>query len=834
MPRQRRTAKRSASLPMILMGVTSLGMLGLVGLLAAWVAGYFESGPEQAPVDRTGQLAFPALSRDVPAFERLTRDDFLNPQTRRINVVWAPESVAELASRDLRDLIGRVLSRDKKVSAVLTERDLMERGTRPGLAAGIPAGKFAFSIETSGVHGLNQLRYGDRFDLVVALPQPSGDRPRVSNVEPAALFGGVKPPSLRVGQLSRQHGVKHLVTGGLLVQLFRGEKRSTTGPSTLTVRPGNRNNSNNTTAMFAEIAIDGEEIGALTEAISLGTQLTCVMRSGTPEEETGEFSTAGLVPVITTSREVAAFGALSEQNLIDEATGQLHYYYFPSDSISDDWITDPTQLVGRVVTRAMRRGSLLTKADLLPPGARPGITAGLNPGMAAMSIAKEQIQGFDKLSVGDSFSILTRVPTDIVSTTPITDWASLQGGRLPEEDARIAEMVRTGIREVVHKAKYLSESNPGEVVISLPDAEVAKLAQLLRDESEVFAVAHASEEQQATWQPGSSAQANPFQTHQSRKPAIRGEHTSANVQLVSQANDLAFGDGDAGSVTVPILVRDVPAFRPLSIDDFLDPATGRVHVRVFDADVVRQDWQRDVLTLIDRVTLRSLSAGRPVLSTQLAPVGTPPGFAVGLRPNERGVVVNSLQVLGLEAVGEGMVFDVTFARGVEVASLGDSVRQVILSADAVREAAKLPTGRIPVTRAVASGARLLADLGESTVTIEVAGDLTQQQTQTRLNEDGSVVTETSTLAPAQRIAQPVRRYFLAVAETEAAALLGSLDLQSPLQVALLPLEDQNQEIKRSSKPGNRPAPVRAIVCEHIRGNELETEVFLTDRVVEVE
>ncbi|MCP4767436.1 MAG: hypothetical protein GY875_14305, partial [Gammaproteobacteria bacterium] len=214
MAKLRKSGIRGSSVPLLLMGVTAFGFLGLIGLGIAWASGYFDGSPGKKPVDRTGQLAFPALVRAVPAFESLTKDDFIDPRTGQLHVIWLPEATATIATRDMSELIGRVVRRDKLMNSVLSENDLLEKGTRPGLSAGVPVGKVALSMPAAGIPGLEQLRNRDRFDLMIALPQRE-DNDQISNSEPAALFGGVKAPSLRVGQLSRQHGVKQLVTDGM-------------------------------------------------------------------------------------------------------------------------------------------------------------------------------------------------------------------------------------------------------------------------------------------------------------------------------------------------------------------------------------------------------------------------------------------------------------------------------------------------------------------------------------------------------------------------------------------------------------------------------------------
>ena len=315
MARSRRNQYRSSILPALMIGGTAIGLLGLAGLTVAWGAGFFD-GPSQQraqPVDRTGQLAFPALSRPVPAFERIGREHLTNSETGQLNVVWLPEATAEVASRDLSELLGRVLSRDKVAGMVLTEADFLPKGTMPGPSAGIPPGKFAITVPVAGIPGLEQLRNGDRFDLMVALKAADNDGESSGNTEPAAVFGGIKPPSLRVGQLSRQHGVKRLITGGQLIVLINGTEQFTKGSVGL----------KSSADTFAEIAIDEEEIGPLTEAISLKTPMTCIVRSGHPDAEVEEaFSRDGLIAVITTAKTVEPYSQLTDESLIDDATGQ--------------------------------------------------------------------------------------------------------------------------------------------------------------------------------------------------------------------------------------------------------------------------------------------------------------------------------------------------------------------------------------------------------------------------------------------------------------------------------------------------------------------------------
>jgi hypothetical protein len=869
MAKLRRTAVRGSWLPAVLMGLTALGMLSVAGIAVAWAMGAFADTPAAEPIDRTGQLAFPAIVRAMKAYEAITKDDFVNPETKQLNVVWLPEATAQMASRNMAELIGRVLRRDKQAGMVLSEVDFLEKGTRPGLVAGIPAGKLAIAIPATGIPGLEQLRGGDRFDLLVSLPMKDSEE-LISNSEPAALFGGIKPASLRVGQLSRRHGVKHLITDGMLVTLFSGEERSTSGPSGLTVTPGGNGSKTTTTqTVFAELAVDPEEIGPLTEAISLGTRMTCVLRSGLPNGKVEDaMSTEGMVPVITTATAVKAFSALSDENLMDEATGQLHYYYFAPDKISEEWIVDPAELYGRVVGRSLRRGSLITESDLLPKGTRPGISAGLPSGMAAMSIEKSHVQGFEKLVAGDTFTILTRVPEGVGGSLPGTNWATLFGGKLSSEDERLETMVRTGIREVAKNAIYLSDPDDTTVVIGVPEADVSRIAQLVRDKSDIFVIANSSRdglEQNAIQPPpfpGPSASIDPVNRNGlneklatgrnpfgfdapegSRRSATSLGHYSTNpdaavidlrpnndLVLVSHKGPALNQDSDKeqeDQLAFPVLVQEVPAYRTLRIEDFVDPATGQIRRMYFPRDSVQPDWQSDVRKLIDRVTIRDLQPGRVVTSGDLAPEGTPASPAVGVPVGMRGVTVNSSQLAGLETLSPGTRFDIVTAHRVAVSTLGNTVRQSLSSEDAVRESVKQPGGSVAVSRIVAEQAVLVSHVGDVSIVVNNV----QRKTETQLQADGSTVTVETVIDDPTSVV--VQQSVIAVPEAFLVDVLGLLNGGPGLFASLRPV---NGSAASGSDPANAAvssvqpsAPVRAVITEHVRGQDIQSEVFLTDR-----
>ncbi|MCP4888066.1 MAG: hypothetical protein GY904_15805, partial [Planctomycetaceae bacterium] len=761
----------------------------------------------------------------VSAFEKISREHLIDPKTGQLNVAWLPENTEKVASRDLGDIMGRVLGRDKNAGSVLTEADFLPKGTKPGVTAGIPPGKFAVTVPASGIPGLEQLRNGDRFDLMIALTGQAGDNASNGNTEPAAVFGGIKPPSLRVSQLSRQHGVKRLVTGGQLVALLQGNQQST---------KGSRGLASAQSPTYAEIAIDEEEIGPLTEAISLNTPMTCIVRSGRPEAETIEsFTREGLVPVITTAMKVAAYSELTDEALIDDATGQLHFYYFPADRVPDHWLTDPTAVYGRVVSRTLRRGSPITEADLLPAGTKPGISAGVPSGMVAMAVNTSQISGFGDLVQGDHFAIHAKIPESSVKPTNST-WVNLQGGSLSPETERLERMLSTGIREVVPQAIYLRNTDDGTATIAVPDDRITEVAQLIRDKMELFVVARSAEDARADRvAPDSSGVIISTPANDSIRANDKSQRKAKTlIKLVAaQADPLRVDD----RIEVPILTRDVEAFEPLAVDDFIDPATGQIRYVFFPSDRVRSDWVTDVSQLIDRVTARALKSGRTVSANDLAPPGSPAGPSAGVPEGMVGVLVDSAQIEDLDLLRPTATFSIVSGRAVQPSLLGDGVRRTLSSNDAIAEADKLPNLGVQISRTVASDALLLAELGSTERTRQNV--LTQRVTTTRTTIVGGVEEVQVDEQPrAETETRTVTRFAIAVPKSQAATLISFLNRAMPLRVVLDAPRTEEVQPARSlpapgtSLPSTSVPSITTYIREHFSGsNGPTTEVFVSDR-----
>ncbi|MHC4878586.1 MAG: CpaB family protein [Planctomycetota bacterium] len=652
----RRTAKHgSGGLGTALLVVVCVLLASLTGV-GLWAAGVF--GPaEAAPTSREGQIACPALARDVPTYSKVTRADLLNPRTGQLNVVWLPQAASDAALRDVSQIMGRVVSRDKSSGSVLTEADFFPKGTRPGIAAGVPLGKVAMSVPVEKIAGLNLLQRKDTFDIVASLP--AQDRQSDSNIEYAVLLGGIKPPDTRAGQLARQTGVRTLVQRGTMVALTRGTKTSTTGAAGLSGLVGGKATKTTTTTQVT-IAVAPEEVTPLTEALGLESlSLFCVTHTSQPDTDgtdpAPEFSTEGLVAVPAPVRKVAAYSAISQHDLADPVTGRLNVYYFEPDRISDDWILDFQQLEHRVVARAVEPGRPLAEADLFPVGTLPGPTAGAPPGTVVLNVPADRIDGLATLTEGDRFTLQARLSGDIRPAFPQLEWATVQGGRLDPDDERTQQQLRSGIRTVVESAvviqsSYVEQSSgaPNEagdeaqdssvISIAVPEALALAVTQMLNREDKLFAVGHSS-------QPEEQRIGVPLDT--AEFPS-RGDK-EATVKLVNWQPET---DRVDGWVAVPVTARDVKPFERLTVEDFVDPATGRLRVFYFPPEKVDEAWVRDLSELLDRVVSEPLDSGRVVNREALLPEGTRPGVSAGIPPGWTAVRLTSLQVRGLGMANE--------------------------------------------------------------------------------------------------------------------------------------------------------------------------------------
>jgi len=272
----------------------AVATLGLVAVLLGglWYAGLLRI-PWLGGAERSlrGLVAVPVSAQRIPRYTRITRDHFWDAQNKRLTVIYLPPAqVPKEMFTDLRQVLGRVLDHDKAQGYAFTESDFLPPGTRPGLVAGIPEGKRAVRVEADKVAGIFGLQPGDRFDLVSALPLDPGR----NTMQGFGSVGGVYSKQLdmqaRLSNWQKQATVRVLVQNGLVVEpmvtrLIPVFARSLTQGAVTRTRP----------VQELVIAVDPNEVAGLLESLAVDAEISCVPRSGRPEDPLNS-RTPGLTP----------------------------------------------------------------------------------------------------------------------------------------------------------------------------------------------------------------------------------------------------------------------------------------------------------------------------------------------------------------------------------------------------------------------------------------------------------------------------------------------------------------------------------------------------------
>jgi Flp pilus assembly protein CpaB len=237
------------------------------------LARWWEPPEQRVP---PGKVTVPLSARTIPAYTRITRDHVWDAKSQRLTVTFMDPGQLDGIVVDLKSLFGRVLAREKSAGYVFTEDDFLQRGTRPGLVAGIPAGMRAVRLEADRIRGLHGLAAGDRFDLVATIPIDG-------KAAPAFPLTGVHRAQVemqaRMSNWQKQATVRAIVQNGFIVAPVAVRAAPTTTQSltrgaTTTTRP----------VQEVVIAVKPEEVAPLTEALAVKADVMAVPRSGRPDD----------------------------------------------------------------------------------------------------------------------------------------------------------------------------------------------------------------------------------------------------------------------------------------------------------------------------------------------------------------------------------------------------------------------------------------------------------------------------------------------------------------------------------------------------------------------
>ncbi|MBV9125611.1 MAG: hypothetical protein JO112_19855 [Planctomycetes bacterium] len=213
----------------------------------------------------------PVSAKMIPAYTQVTRDYLLNPKTGILQVIYVPPQEVKL-NKDLvtttDKIFGRVVNHDKPAGYAFTESDFLPPGTLPGVVAGIPPGKRAVVVDADKIKGIQALKAGNHFDLLGSLPLDDRKNPTANLM----LMPGVATwPQKRALE-------KVLVENGVIVEPMTTRQV----PVGTVTRPGYPTPTK--AVQEVVLAVDPKEMAPLTEALDLNASITCVARSGRPDD----------------------------------------------------------------------------------------------------------------------------------------------------------------------------------------------------------------------------------------------------------------------------------------------------------------------------------------------------------------------------------------------------------------------------------------------------------------------------------------------------------------------------------------------------------------------
>jgi Flp pilus assembly protein CpaB len=168
-----------------------------------------------------------------------------------------------------------------------------------------------------------------------------------------------------------------------------------------------------------------------------------------------------------------AYTELQLEHLVDPQTGALAAVYLPEGSILESTIVRPDALLGRVLAAEKPPGRVFTEDDFLPPGTRPGLVAGIPPGMRAMRVEANAVGGLVGLAAGDRFDVVASFPAG----------ARAGGGGRGAAQARVQTVVSDGVVVQPLATRAVPAARDAqvvqEIVIAVAPEEVPQLAEAL-------------------------------------------------------------------------------------------------------------------------------------------------------------------------------------------------------------------------------------------------------------------------------------------------------------------------------------------------------------------
>ena len=410
--RSTRTNRRrsSASFWLGLMLILLMGIGGVVGLLVLMGVNL---NPFAVPREDPFVVRIPVASQPIPAYEQIVREHLINPQTGEFMLQKLPPSATigmsitgitsdgshvESQVEDVRNvddqvvfvvtdgrevpanqtmilggalmsarqIIGRVLKKDKKAGMGFREAIFFPQGTPEGIAGATPPGMRAITLDATKLTGVHSLNAGDQIDLIANVMVQEGSLPGASL--PGAAFVGASTQARKTEAKTEPV----LLTQGAIVLKPVYVRNEVSSSQSLTQGRRLQNVPNYEVA----IAFAPEDIIPLQNALSNSLEITCITHSMRPDDEGADATAVSttvneqLVPV--TVRTILAYNVVGRDAFVSPATRQLRMEPVSQQEIDRQGIiTSLGDAIGAVTRRDIPAGHFLKKSDLMSGAIKP-------------------------------------------------------------------------------------------------------------------------------------------------------------------------------------------------------------------------------------------------------------------------------------------------------------------------------------------------------------------------------------------------------------------------------------------------------------------------------
>lgn len=394
---------------MLLLLVASGGVVAILFLLGIAPFG----GSAEDPF----MVRIPINSRAIPAYQRVTREDLLNPATGSLAFQRVPPkavvgmSAVGVASdgshvegrvdavRNVSDqvvllvgqrevphgqlislggalmnvnaIIGRVVKKDKRIGMAFQESTFFPQGTPEGIAGATPPGMRAMTLDATKLTGVHALQAGDEIDLMASVPIAESSSFRGSGGGNLPAGSLVVDPSRAAKDPSAATEPLLLAQGAVVLKPVYIRNEATTSSS---LTQGKR--VQNVPKYEVAIAVLPDDVIPLQNALNKTLEITCIAHSMQPASgqlEDRSLVTAEkqqLVPV--TVRAIPAYEVVSREAFVSPATRRMRME--PVDQREIDrqgMITSLDEVLGAVARHDIPAGRFLRRVDLLTDAVRP-------------------------------------------------------------------------------------------------------------------------------------------------------------------------------------------------------------------------------------------------------------------------------------------------------------------------------------------------------------------------------------------------------------------------------------------------------------------------------